>query len=111
MEIPEPLRELLNRPSPPAIEQVRDFLGTWVADCDGLHEVREQMGSLQIRILRGYVEAIETLLATPQPPDTLRHLVTWDGNWVLDAPSSDEAAAAWLRELATLIRSVIDETA
>jgi len=47
--------------------------------------------------------------AEPQgPPGTLARLVGWDGNWVLDDPS-DAGAAQFLRELAQLLRAVLDE--
>lgn len=68
------------------------------------------LAQIRVRTVRGYAEAIDTLLATPQPQGTLRDMVAWDGNWVLDDPTSDEAAAAWLRDLAALIRSTLDET-
>ncbi|MFD3702365.1 hypothetical protein ACFWUP_04400 [Nocardia sp. NPDC058658] len=45
-------------------------------------------------------EAIETLLASPQPPGTLSWMVAAHGNWALQDETSDDEAALWLRGLA-----------
>jgi hypothetical protein len=51
---------------------------------------------------------IESVLADPPSDGTLARLVGWDGNWVLDDPS-DAGAALFLRELASLLRAVLDQ--
>jgi hypothetical protein len=43
MEVPDKLRARMDQPPPPALEQVRSFLGGYVADADGLDEVRTHM--------------------------------------------------------------------
>lgn len=113
MEIPERLRARANQPPPPAIDQVREFLGAYVADSIGLDEVREQltqMARVNRRTVERKAEAIDALLATPQPPGTLSWMVAADANWVLDDETSDVAAEAWLRDIAALIRGVLVAT-
>lgn len=56
------------------------------------------------------VEALEDLLATPQPPDTLSALVAYEANWMLD-DDSDAGAAAWLAELVGRLRGWLGEMA
>ncbi|HEV2782704.1 MAG TPA: hypothetical protein VGX25_25210 [Actinophytocola sp.] len=110
MDVPDKLRAYANRPRPPAIDQVRSFLRGYVADSDGLDEVRAElvrMMQINPRTVRRQAEAIEALLADPPPPGTLATMVAVDGNWVLDDETSDTAAAAWLRDLAALIRGVL----
>ncbi|MFF0635498.1 hypothetical protein ACFYTS_23705 [Nocardia sp. NPDC004151] len=112
MEIPEALRARANQPSPPAIDQVRDFLSSYVADSVGLDEVRRNMArfaQISRRTVERKAEAIEALLATPQPPGTLSWMVAAAGNWALDDETSDAAAEAWLRDIAALIRGVLVE--
>ncbi|MEC3913303.1 hypothetical protein [Nocardia sp. CDC160] len=114
MEIPEQLRAHMNRPLPPVIDQVRQFLLGFVADCEGLDELRKDLTRIARQSQRGVrreVEAIEALLAAPQPPGTLSNLVAWYGNWVLDDQTSDAEAEAWLRDLAVLIREVLADNA
>jgi hypothetical protein len=103
----------VNQPRPPAFEQVRSFLGGYVADCDSLDEVRVHLASLaeiNRETVRREAVAIEALLADPPPPGGLARLVALDGNWVLDDETSDAAAAAWLSDLASLIRGVLDRS-
>ncbi|MFC7426506.1 hypothetical protein [Nocardia tengchongensis] len=113
MEIPEALRARANQPPPPAIDQVREFLGSYVADSVGLDEVREhlvRLAQINRRTVERKAEAIEALLATPQSQGTLSWMVAVDGNWVLDDETSDAAAEAWLRDISELIRGVVVET-
>jgi hypothetical protein len=65
------------------------------------------MAKVNRETVRRDAVAIEALLADPPPPGTLTRLVAWDGNWVLDDETSDAAAAAWLADLASLIRGVL----
>ncbi|ALG10332.1 hypothetical protein [Kibdelosporangium phytohabitans] len=113
MEVPEILRARASQPAPPALEQVRSFLRGYIADSDGLDEVRTEltrMAEINRETVRRKAVAIETLLADPPPPGTLAPMVAVDGNWVLDDETSDAAAAAWLADLASLIREVLDST-
>jgi len=57
--------------------------------------------------LRQYLAALDTVLAEQQPPGTLLRLVEGDANWGIDHDRSDAGAAAFLHELADLLRSVI----
>ncbi|WP_327141954.1 hypothetical protein [Nocardia sp. NBC_01327] len=113
MELPEKLRAHANRPLPPALDQVRDFLRAFVADCESLDEVRDHLLRIAQRNQRGIrreLAAIDAVLDTPQAPGTLSWMVAADGNWVLDDDTSDAAAAAWLGDIAALIRGVLGET-
>jgi hypothetical protein len=111
--LPEPLRARmaeLDGMSP--LETVRRFLGGYVADAESLDEIRadlEQLAQTSTGSIRRNAAAIETLLAEPpSPPGTLARLVGSEGNWVLEDPS-DAGAAAFLRDLARLLRTAIDE--
>lgn len=107
------MRARANQPPPPAIDQVREFLGSYVADSVGLDEVREhlvRLAQINRRTVERKAEAIEALLGTPQLQGTLSWMVAVDGNWVLDDETSDAAAETWLRDVAALIRGVVVET-
>lgn len=110
MDTLEVLRARMSRPRPPAIDEVREFLLCHVADIDDLDELRRDVARTaqlnQKTVLRD-AEAIEALLSALQPPGTLSWMVAAQGNWVLDDETSDDAAAEWLRGLATLIREVV----
>lgn len=111
MEVPDRLRARANEPLPPALEQVRSLLRSYIADSDGLDEVRTELASMaQVNqeTVRRKAAAIEALLADPPPPGTLATLVAIDGNCVLDDETSDAAAASWLNDLAILIRRVLE---
>ena len=93
------------------LETVRSFLSGDVADADGLDELRadlQQTAQVTTRGIRRDLAAIEALLADPPAPGTLAQFVGMYGNWVLDDPS-DAGAAQFLRELAQMLREVIDE--
>ncbi len=111
MDVPDKLRAWMNRPPPPPLEQVREFLATTVADSLGFDDLRADLArTAQVNratVLRD-ADAIDAMLADPPPPGTLSMMVAHDGNWVLDDPTSDEAAIAWFRELSALIRSVAE---
>jgi hypothetical protein len=113
MEVPDALRARASQPPPPPIEQVRSFLRSYLADADGLDDIRRDLARLA-RVNRETVRrdavAIEALLANPPAPGTLATMVAVDGNWVLPDPTSDTAAAAFLQELAALIHGVLQPT-
>jgi len=110
--LPESMRariEARNALSP--LDRVREFLGSHVLDADGLDEVRADLvRTAHFNTLRhhGDLAALEAVIAEPHPPGTLARLVGWEANWVLDDPS-DAGAAQFLRDLARMLRDVIDE--
>ena len=110
--LPESLRarmeELAARPS---MQVVRDFLLSHVLDMDGPDEIRADLRSVAsfgTYWLRQDLAALESVVADPPMDDTLARLVGWEANWVLDDPS-DAGAVEFLRELAQMLREVIDE--
>ena len=111
-DLPEPMRRrIAELDARPALETARDFLGGFLADADGLEEVRQDLQRVAItstRAHRRYLDALEVLLSEPQPAGTLLHLVEGDGNWALDDNPTDEGAAVVLRELQQMLRAVID---
>lgn len=114
MEVPDKLRARASQPPAPALDQVREFLRGYIADSDGIEDVRTElvrMAEVNRESVRRKAVAIEDLLAAPPPPGTLATLVAVDGNWVLDDETSDAAAAAWLSDLATLIREILEPNA
>ena len=96
----------------PAIDLVRGFLGFKVADAEDLDEIRadlSQTAQVSTRKLRRELAAFEAVLADPPTaPGALARMVAWEGNWVLE-DSSDAAAAAFLGQLAQILRDVLDE--
>jgi len=92
------------------LETVREFLLGHVADAESLDEVSARLGRTaqhSTRMHRRVLGALESVLEVSWPPDVLARLVGWDGNWVLDDPS-DARAAQFLRDLAQMLREVID---
>ncbi|MEV6492847.1 hypothetical protein AB0M20_30130 [Actinoplanes sp. NPDC051633] len=90
---------------------MREVLGSFVQDADGLDEVRADLRrTAQFNTMRhrGDLAALETVANEQYPPETLARLVGWDASWVLEDPS-DAGAARFLRELAQMLREVIDE--
>jgi hypothetical protein len=110
-DLPEAIRmHLAEQQSQPPLETVREFLLGHVADAESLDEVRARLQRIaqhSTHLHRRVLGALEVLLADSGPPGTLARLVGWDGNWVLDDPS-DAGAAQFLRDLAQLLRAVID---
>jgi hypothetical protein len=110
--LPEPIRariEALAARSP--LETVREFLGGHVTDADGLDEIRadlELVAQTSTWGLHQDLAALEAVAAEQHAPGTLARMVGWEANWVLDDPS-DAGAAQFLRELAQMLREVIDE--
>lgn len=108
--LPEPLRARmaeLDARSPE--ETVREFVGAYLADADSLDEVRADLLRLarsNTRSLHRNLAGLDAYLAAQHPEGALARLVAWDGNWVLDDPS-DAGAAAFLRELAAMLRAVL----
>ncbi|TDO38038.1 hypothetical protein C8E87_1680 [Paractinoplanes brasiliensis] len=93
-----------------ALQKVRDLLQSYVMDAGGMQGVRaefEHTAQATTRFLRQELDALESVLADELPPGTLLRLVEDDANWGLDDPS-DAGAAAFLREVADILRSVID---
>lgn len=111
--LPEPLRTRLQRlDATPALETARGFLGTVVGDAGSLDELRADLTRLaqtDTRSHHRYLDALETVLAEPQPPGTLRQLVEGYGNWSLDDDPTDAAATAFLTGLTRMLRTVIAE--
>ncbi len=112
-DLPEALRaRLAELDATPPLETVRDFLGGNVADAENLDEIRadqQRLARVATRGIRRDLAALEALLADPPAtPGTLARLVGWEGNWVLADPT-DAGAARFLRELAQLLREVLDE--
>jgi len=110
--LPESIRVRLARQEErPPLETVREFLLGYVADAENLDESGSRLRRIaqtSTRMHSRVLAAIESVLATSEPDGTLARLVGWDGNWVLDDPS-DAGAAEFLRGLADMLRSVLDE--
>lgn len=112
-DLPDALRaRMAELDSRPALDTVRDFLGTSVADAESLDEIRAdhmQLAQVSTRAIRRDLAALEAVLADPpSEAGALARLVGWEGNWVLDDPS-DAGAAQFLQQLAQLLRDVLDE--
>lgn len=112
-DLPEALRaRMAELDARPALETVRDFLVGNVADAESIDEIRadqRQLAQVSTRAIRRDLAALEAVLAAPpSTPGALARLVGWEANWVLDDPS-DAGAAQFLRELARLLREVLDE--
>ncbi|MBU2669841.1 hypothetical protein KOI35_40660 [Actinoplanes bogorensis] len=111
-QIPEPLRaRMAEMDARSPVEKVGWLLRAHVADTDGPAEIREELGMTarhSARSLNQALEAIDTLLTHEQPPNTLLYLVAGDGGRPLDDDPTDRGAAAYLRELAVMVREAID---
>ncbi|MCU7726304.1 hypothetical protein ODJ79_21455 [Actinoplanes sp. KI2] len=98
----------------PPLEKVRDLLNGHVVDTDGWGEIRDELRMTvrhSARPLRQGLDAIDAVLAAELPPGTLLRMVAGEAGKSLDHDPTDAGAAAFLRELAALIRSVLDEAA
>jgi hypothetical protein len=111
--IPESLRaRLAEKEASPPLEKVRSLLRSHVADTDGWDEIRlelEMTSQHSTRPLRQGLDAIDAVLTEDLPPGTLLRMVAGDAGWPLDDDPTDAGAAVFLRDLAGLISSVIDE--
>ncbi|WP_306210361.1 hypothetical protein [Actinoplanes sp. RD1] len=111
-DLPESLRAQLARQADQSpVETVREFMLGHVADAQSLQEVRGRLRRIaqhSTRLHRRVLRALESVTAAPLPEGTLARLVGWDGNWVLD-DQSDAGAAEFLRELAQLLRGILEE--
>jgi len=111
--IPEPLRARMaqmNARSP--VEKVASLLGGYVADTDGIGEIQDGLRTTarhSTRSLRQALDAIDVVLGEELPPGTLLRLVAGEGGWPLDDDPTDAGAAAFLRELAGIIRAAVEE--
>lgn len=112
-QIPEPLRarkaELEARS---AVEKVRALLQSYVADTDGINEIRDGFATTaqyNAYFLTQDLAALEAVLTQDLPPGALFRLVSVDGSWPLDDDPTDAGAAGFLRELAGMVRDAIDE--
>lgn len=98
----------------PPLEKVRELLDGYVVDTDGWSESRELLAMTAqqtTRPLRQGLDAIDAVLAEELPTGTLLRMVAGEAGKSLDHDPTDAGAAAFLRELADLIRSVLDEVA
>jgi hypothetical protein len=98
----------------PPLEKVRDLLDGYVVDTDGWGESRELLtmtAQHTTRPLRQGLDAIDAVLAAELPPGTLLRMVAGEAGKSLDHDPTDAGAAGYLRELAGVIRSVLDEVA
>ncbi|MFI5955228.1 hypothetical protein [Cryptosporangium sp. NPDC051539] len=111
--VPEPSQQQIAEQAVSlAVENVRRFLHSYVADSDGWDEVRRevrQTARVGAPTLRDDVAAIDAVVIGRHAPGTLLRLVEGDGNWNLDREATDAGAADFLRELAGLVRSVLAE--
>lgn len=111
-DLPEWMRtQLAKEAAQPPLETAREFLLGHLADAESLDEVRARLKRIaqhSTRMHRHVLGALEAVIAQPWPPNTMARLVGWDGNWVLDDPS-DAGATDFLRELAHMLREVINE--
>ncbi|AGL15215.1 hypothetical protein L083_1705 [Actinoplanes sp. N902-109] len=85
--------------------------GGHVLDAGSLDEIRaDLLQTAQVNTMphRLDLAALEAVIAEPHPPGTLARLVGWEANRVLDDPS-DAGAAEFLRQLACMLRDVLDE--
>ncbi|MEU7905384.1 hypothetical protein [Actinoplanes sp. NPDC049118] len=112
--LPESLRgRIAERVALPPIEKVRALLHGYVADAESFDEIRAELrrtARTNDFHLRQYLDALDTVLAEPQPPGTLLQLVEGDANWGIDHDQTDSGAAVFLREVAEALRSVIAES-
>lgn len=112
-QLPESIRRRLDElDAMSSMEAAERFVGAYLGDVDSLDNVRDHMRNVaatSTRSHRRYLAGLEAVLADPPPAEgTLAHLVGWTGNWVLDDPS-ERGAAAFLAELAEMLREVIAE--
>ncbi|WP_249997541.1 hypothetical protein [Actinoplanes sp. M2I2] len=109
--LPESVRRRIAQRSALApMDKVRALLHGYVADAENFDEIRAELlrtARTNDLFLRQYLEALDVILVEPQPPGTLLRLVEDDANWGIDHDQSDDGAAAFLREVAETLRSII----
>lgn len=96
-------------PPAPPLEVVTELLRSYVADNAPDETVRalEELGRAGTSpFLPRALEALESLLADPPSDEELIDLVEWQGGKVLEEPRG-EAARAYLRELAEVVRRAV----
>jgi hypothetical protein len=107
-------RTLINSPPPvDPVEGTRAFLRAHLSDALTVHEALEHVARLASSHPRTVVRdlaAMEALLAAPPDDYTISALVARDANRGLDDPS-EEAARAWLADLAARVREVLGDKA
>lgn len=106
------LKERLAAPRPPALERARSFLLYHVHDSDPELLERDLRGLMKVNAspIIDAVDAIEEVIAVPQPSGTISGIVAYEGNQMLD-DDTDEAAALWLKELALQLRRLLGDFA
>ncbi|MEJ3743599.1 hypothetical protein WEI85_09950 [Actinomycetes bacterium KLBMP 9797] len=111
-KLPERLRRRAEEiEKQPSLDKVREFLGAYLFDAVSLEEAREDLqrtaawGTWNLKL---ELRAFDAVLDEPQAPGVLMRMVASDANWVLD-DLSDGAAAAFLRQVANILREVIAE--
>jgi hypothetical protein len=106
------LEEQMREPRPGALEVVRDYLSYHVHDSDWqiLELDVRGMSKVNPAAIVDVIDAIEELLASSPESGTLLELVSYDGNRMLDE-ESDDAAAAWLTNLASRLRTWLGDCA
>ena len=111
--LPESMRErIAERSALSPIEKVRALLRGYVADAENFGEIQaewRQAARANDFFLRQHLEALDGILAEPQPPGTLLGLVELDANWAIDHDQTDAGAAAFLRGVARMLREVLDQ--
>lgn len=93
-----------------ALEETREFVHSYWGDGGGLEQVRQELtrtAQHNAQPLQESLAAINVVLNGNYPEGTLSQLVTWDANRVLK-DRSDRGAAEWLRQVAELVRRVLD---
>lgn len=112
--LPESLRRRREeRSALPPLEKVKNMLGTYVEDAVDFEEVRREISETartSTFYLEQYLAALEIILSEPQEPGTLLRLVEVDANMGIDHDQTDRGAAVVLREIAGILRSVLEES-
>jgi hypothetical protein len=109
-EIEARLRARANAPEPPPLEATRALLRRHWADADSDEEIRGELvrrAAYNPRPLRAALRAIEAVIADPPQDGTLAYMIAFDANMQLDDPS-DQGALEYLREIAGLLREVLE---
>ncbi|MEV0897184.1 hypothetical protein [Actinoplanes sp. NPDC049802] len=112
-DLPDWMRvRIEDRLTQPPIEAVRDLLQMYVNDSCGFDEIRRELRPVtgfETAFLRLQLDALERVLAEPQPKGTLLWLVELDANHGMDHDPTDRGAAVFLRQIADLVREALAE--